>query len=198
MLPANPSWVWQDSGSGADYDVGLWEVLARDHRSMTAATFKARPSYGDAGSSRYWALNKSATANEELRGVAVDMLTIQAFAPRVRLAPDEYYWPSSTQFFLANVHQENGHLVTNQPLGCDSCTDPPVPGRPAAGSDAGARLRGGCPPHPGRPAHPRDGRDLLELLPVQQRQAGVHRLDVALGLRGGYSTFGNHVGTGST
>ena len=55
--------------------------------------------------------------NEELRGVPVDGFTIAAFAPRVWLAAGEYYWPSSTEFFLPNVHEENGHLVTNQPLG---------------------------------------------------------------------------------
>jgi hypothetical protein len=194
VLPANPSWVWQDSGSGADYDVGLWEVLARDHRSMTAATFKARPNYGDAGGSRYWALNKSATANEELRGVAVDALTIQAFAPRVRLAPDEYYWPSSTQFFLANVHEENGHLMTNQPLGCDSCTDPqfldgqrpdqtPVP----VYAEVVHRTQGGQPTHV---------TDVIywNFYPYNNGKRVCIGWMSPWGCVGGYSTFGNHVG----
>ena len=44
VLPANPAWVWEDSGSGADYDLGLWQAAIRDHRAACApSTFVARP-----------------------------------------------------------------------------------------------------------------------------------------------------------
>jgi hypothetical protein len=53
----------------------------------------------------------------------------RAFAPKIWMQVDEHNFPSSTDFFLANVHEEvqnNEHyLVTNQALGCDSCTNPP-------------------------------------------------------------------------
>jgi len=55
------------------------------------------------------------------------------YAPRIWLHQDEAYFPSDVESFLGNTHVEtrpnsdNPHqqfLVTNGPLGCDSCTDP--------------------------------------------------------------------------
>jgi hypothetical protein len=194
LMPANPVWAWQDSGSGADYDLGLWEVAIRDPRSMSPSTFVSRPYYGDPGGNRYWALNKSATSNEELRGGTVDSVVINAFAPRIRMAPGEYYWPSSTQFFLQNVHEENGSLVTNQPLGCDSCTDPQF-------------LDGQQPDQISVPIYaevvprtvngqPTNVTDVIywSFYPYNNGKSVCIGWYSPWGCVGGYSTFGNHVG----
>lgn len=59
-----------------------------------------------------------------MKGVPVDAVTAAWYAPLVWLHRDEYYFPSSVEFFLPNVHESGGYMVTNQALGCDSCTDP--------------------------------------------------------------------------
>lgn len=52
----------------------------------------------------------------------------RAFAPKIWMQVDEHNFPSSVDFFLPNVHettQSGGQFyVTNQGLGCDSCTNP--------------------------------------------------------------------------
>jgi NedA-like, galactose-binding domain/Vacuolar protein sorting-associated protein 62 len=124
VLPANPAYVWDDAGSGADNDVSLSQAEPRDYRGLGLSTFKGQNYHGTPNASRFWVLNKSATANPELMGLPVDAQTALQFAPRVWLHGEEYYFPSSVEHFLANVHVEGNNLVTNQPLGCDSCTDP--------------------------------------------------------------------------
>lgn len=194
VLAANPAWVWDDSGSGAKEDIGVWQAVARDHRGLPVSTFISRPSHGDTGGSRYWVLNKSATSNAELRGLPVDAWTVAAFAPRVWLHPDEAYFPSSTEFHLANVHEENGHLVTNQALGCDSCTDPqfldgqrpnqtPVP----VYAQIIPRTQGG---------QPTNVTDVLywNFYPYNNGKRVCIGWYSPWGCVGGYSTFGNHVG----
>ncbi|WP_199741898.1 Vps62-related protein [Corallococcus sp. CA047B] len=194
VLPANPAWVWDDSGSGANDDIGVWQAVARDHRGLPASTFVSRPSHGDTGGSRYWVLNKSATSNPELRGLPVDAQTVAAFAPRVWLHPDESYFPSSTQFHLANVHEENGHLVTNQALGCDSCTDPQFldgqrPNQTSVPVYAQIipRTQGG---------QPTNVTDVLywNFYPYNNGKRVCIGWYSPWGCVGGYSTFGNHVG----
>ncbi|MCP3097858.1 Vps62-related protein [Myxococcus sp. K15C18031901] len=194
VLPANPAWVWDDSGSGANDDIGVWQAVARDHRGLPASTFVSRPSHGDTGGSRYWVLNKSTTSNAELRGGPVEAWTVAAFAPRVWLHPDEAYFPSSTEFHLANVHEENGHLVTNQPLGCDSCTDPQFldgqrPNQTSVPVYASIipRTQGG---------QPTNVTDVLywTFYPYNNGKRVCIGWYSPWGCVGGYSTFGNHVG----
>jgi hypothetical protein len=52
----------------------------------------------------------------------------EKYAPMVWLHSGESYQPSSVEDFLPNVHDEvvsgEHYYVTNQALGCDSCTDP--------------------------------------------------------------------------
>ncbi|WP_205525767.1 discoidin domain-containing protein [Pyxidicoccus trucidator] len=124
VLPGTPNYVWDDAGSGADFDVNLSQSDPRDYRGLSLSTFKGQNHYGAADPNRFWVLNKSATANPELRGLPTDGQTALQFAPRIWLHSGEYYLPSSVEHFLANVHPDNGYLVTNQALGCDSCTDP--------------------------------------------------------------------------
>ncbi|RKG92696.1 DUF946 domain-containing protein [Corallococcus terminator] len=194
VLPANPAWVWDDKGSGANDDIGVWQAVARDHRGLPASTFVSRPSHGDTGGSRYWVLNKSATSNPELRGLPVDAQAVATFAPRVWLHPEELYFPSSTQFHLANVHEENGHLVTNQALGCDSCTDPQFldgqrPNQTSVPVYAQVipRTQGG---------QPTNVTDVLywNFYPYNNGKRVCIGWYSPWGCVGGYSTFGNHVG----
>ncbi|NVJ27209.1 Vps62-related protein [Myxococcus sp. AM011] len=194
VVSANPSALWNDSGSGANNDVGLWQPLVRDHRGLPATTFVARPSHSDTGGSRYWAINKSATANPELQGLPVSAATAAAFAPRVWMHPGEAYFPSSTEFHLANVHVEGGHQVTNQALGCDSCTDPqfldgqrpnqtPVP----VYAELITRTVNG---------QPTSTTDVVYWMfyPYNNGKRVCIGWYSPWGCVGGYSTFGNHVG----
>jgi hypothetical protein len=52
----------------------------------------------------------------------------RGFAPKIYMQVDEHNFPSSTDFFLPNVHAETRgaeqFYITNQDLGCDSCTNP--------------------------------------------------------------------------
>jgi hypothetical protein len=125
VLSGAPAKIWDDSGSGADDNVGIWETTPHDYRGLPTSTFVARGSFDDnGGSDLYRVLNKSATANEELRGGAVTGLTAAMFAPRVTLDHAETYFPSSASFFLYNVYEDNGFLTTNENLGGANSTDP--------------------------------------------------------------------------
>ncbi|MCY1082512.1 Vps62-related protein [Archangium lansingense] len=194
VLPANPSGLWNDSGSGADYDVGIWQVEPRDHRGLALSTFIARPSHSDTGGNRYWVINKSATANVEFKGTPVDAVTAALFAPLIWLHGEEYYFPSSIGFFLPNVHESNGYMVTNQALGCDSCTDPQfLDGqRPNTTSvpiyaEIINRTQGG---------QPTNITDIVywTFYPYNNGKRVCIGWYSPWGCVGGYSTFGNHVG----
>ncbi|NTX01026.1 Vps62-related protein [Myxococcus sp. CA040A] len=124
VLPASPAWLWDDRGSSAYRDGTVFQANATDHRSLTASSMVGQVGYGAANASLFWALNKSALANAELQGAPVDDLTVLQYAPLVWLHPDEYYWPSSAEFFLANVTPVGYFMETREPLGCASCTDP--------------------------------------------------------------------------
>jgi hypothetical protein len=195
VLPANIGWVWDDSGSGADNDITLWQANARDHRGLTASTLVGQGYYGDPNGGRFWALNKSALANEELQGGVVDELTALQYAPRIWLHHGESYWPSSTGFFLPNMHESGTHLWTNQPLGCDSCTDPQF-------------LNGQRPDQTHVPVYAQIVTRTQDGVPTNITDIiywtfypynNGKRVCIGLytdwgGCFGGYSTFGNHVG----
>jgi hypothetical protein len=77
-----------------------------------------------------------ATANDDhslLHALAYPTSNIEdlarAFAPRIWLHGEEAFFPSSVDDFLPYVHTESRtdgqYYVTNQALGCDSCTEPP-------------------------------------------------------------------------
>ncbi|NMO22241.1 Vps62-related protein [Pyxidicoccus fallax] len=194
VLPAAANWLWNDSGSGSDNDIGVWQVDPRDHRGLSLSTFKGQGNYDGPDGRRFWTLNKSALANPEMAGLPVDGQTALQFAPRVWLHPEEYYLPSSVEHFLANVHEENGHLVTNQPLGCDSCTDP-------------AFLDGVRPDQAHVPMYaevvhrtvdgqPTNVSDIIywNFYPYNNGKRVCIGWYSPWGCVGGYSTFGNHVG----
>ncbi|PTL80356.1 hypothetical protein DAT35_30135 [Vitiosangium sp. GDMCC 1.1324] len=194
VLPANPSGLWNDSGSGADYDVGIWQVEPRDPRGLALSTFIARPSHTDTGGNRYWVLNKSALANPEMKGVPVDAVTVSQYAPLVWLHSEEYYFPSSVEFFLPNVHESGGYMVTNQALGCDSCTDPqfldgqrPDTTQVPVYAEIVNRTQGG---------QPTNITDIVywTFYPYNNGKRVCIGWYSPWGCVGGYSTFGNHVG----
>lgn len=124
VLPASPAWLWDDQGSHGYSDGTVFQANPIDHRTLTVSSMVGQVGYGGANASLFWALNKSALANPELQGAPVDDLTVLQYAPMVWLHPDEYYWPSSAEFFLANVKPVGYYLETKEPLGCASCTDP--------------------------------------------------------------------------
>ncbi|WP_224369081.1 Vps62-related protein [Hyalangium versicolor] len=195
VLPANSGWVWNDSGSGAENDLTLWQADARDHRSLTASTMVGQGSYGNANGGRFWALNKSALGNAELQGGFVDELSALQYAPRIWLHNEESYWPSSTGFFLPNMHKDGTHLWTNQPLGCDSCTDPqfldgqrPDQTYVPVYAQIVTRTQGGA---------PTNITDIIywTFYPYNNGKRVCIGIYInGVGCVGGYSTFGNHVG----
>lgn len=133
--------------------------------------------------------------------VCTDSLA-QRYAPYVWLHPGDVYMPSSVETFLANTHQEppgdvtnpNAYLVTNQALGCDSCTDPafldgvspwqadvPVYAEVVNRTDNGA---------------PTNVTDVIYWMfyPYNNGKRVCIGVYTSFGCIGGYSTFGNHVG----
>ncbi len=195
VVPGNPVYVWDDNGSGADFDVNLSQAEPLDHRGLSLSTFKGQGYYGAADPSRFWVLNKSATVTPEFMGLPVDGQTAIQYAPRIWLHGDEYYFPSSVEFFQANTHVEGNHLVTNESLGCDSCTDP-------------AFLDGQRPNQVHVPMYaelvrrtqngqPTNITDIIywAFFPYNNgKRVCIGAYVDGIGCIGGYSTFGNHVG----
>ncbi|MGQ0839988.1 Vps62-related protein [Actinokineospora sp.] len=194
-LPGAPGKEWDDSGSGANDDVSLWQSNPADHRGLSPSTFIARQGHGDSGGAqRYRVINKTLTGMRALSGAAVTVATARAFAPRVWLHPAEYYFPSPVESFLDNVHESNGYLVTNQALGCDSCTEPafldgvrPNSTAVSAYAEVIHRTDNGV---------PTDVTDIIYWMfyPYNNGKRVCIGLMSPAGCLGGYSTFGNHVG----
>jgi len=194
-VPGKPAKVWDDSGSGADHDAGLWQSDPRDHLGLPPSTFVARPSHGDpGGDARYRVLNKRLTDAPVLAGRPVDATVTRLLAPRVRLHPQERFFPSSAQFHLANVHESGGYLVTNEPLGCDDCTGPafldgqrPDQVPVSAYAEIVPRTEGGA---------PTNVTDVFYwfFYPYNQGKQVCIGLDTPAGCAGEYERFGNHVG----
>ncbi|MCY1015348.1 discoidin domain-containing protein [Pyxidicoccus sp. MSG2] len=195
VLPGTSTYVWDDAGSHAKYNVNLSQVDPKEHRGLSLSTFKGQQHYGPSDLSRFWVLNKSATANPELRGLPVDGQTAIQFAPRIWLDGAESYFPSSVEYFLANVRDRDGYLVTKEHLDCDSCTNPPF-------------LKGQNPEQKHVPLYvevvhrtqgdkPTNITDLIywTVYPYNNgKRVCLGLYDYWIGCMGEYSTFGNHVG----
>ncbi|MEC3978743.1 Vps62-related protein [Amycolatopsis sp. H20-H5] len=190
-----PGKEWDDSGSGAHHDVSFWQANPVDHLGLSPSTFVARGGHDDnGGGQRYRVIDKTRTDVPALSGQPVTLATAGEFAPRVRLHPAEYYFPSTAEFHLGNVHQSNGYLVTNQALGCDSCTDPAFlngmrPGSAAVSAYAEVVHR----TDKGRPTEVTDVVYWM-FYPYNSGKRVCVGLMSRWGCVGGYSTFGNHVG----
>lgn len=193
VLHGKGTFVWNDSGTGSDRDGSIWSINASDYRGQSVGAFIAQPNYTLGG--EYWAINMSA-----LNGVQIGDVTAwhaAEYAPRVYLSGQEKYFPDAVEPFLANTHEEthNGrvHLVTNQALGCDSCTDP-------------AFLDGKNPAEASVPVYtfivpkPVVGPNVTDVVyffwsPYNNgKRICIGAYIDGLGCIGGYSTFGNHVG----
>ncbi|WP_431419222.1 Vps62-related protein [Actinokineospora sp.] len=194
-LPGVAGKEWDDSGSGADDDVSLWQSDPADYRGLSTSTFVARQGHSDSGGAqRYRVINKTLTREPALSGSPVTTATARAFAPRVWMHPGESYFPSSVEFHLSNVHESKGYLVTNQALGCDSCTDPAFldgvrPNSAAVSTYAEVvhRTDNGV---------PTNVTDIVYWMfyPYNDGKRVCIGLMSPSGCIGGFSTFGNHVG----
>ncbi|APR78538.1 Hypothetical protein A7982_03885 [Minicystis rosea] len=121
------------------------------------------------------------------------------YAPKIWLHGEESYFPSSTDAFLPNVHEEEQggthYYVTNQSLGCDSCTDPlfldgqnPSQSRVPVYAEIVNRTQNG---------QATNVTDVIywAFYPYNNgKRVCVGVYQEPLGCLGGYSTFGNHVG----
>ncbi|MEU6800303.1 Vps62-related protein [Streptomyces neyagawaensis] len=120
------------------------------------------------------------------------------YAPRIWLQSAEDYFPSSVEWSLENTHIEthgdDQFYVTNEPLGCDSCTNPGF-------------LSGQRPDHDDVPAYAEvvhrteNGRatNITDIIywtfyPYNNGKRVCIGWQSPFGCVGGYSTFGNHVG----
>jgi len=120
--------------------------------------------------------------------------TVINYAPIVNLHVNEKFFPSSVEFFLEYVHEQNGHLVTNQALhhpsddslqffqGQSTTTQPPVYAITVPKPNIGANIY--------------DVHYFFFYPYNRGKNVCVGRFVKAggVGCIGGYSTFGNHVG----
>lgn len=128
--------VWDDTGSGADDDAGVWQasVVSGDEAGLAANTFITRQSH-HVGSQQFFVLDKAKidglgfnqgpVTDDDWRALA------SQFAPRVYLHGDEsffpssvpYHAPSSSPFYGDNndITVSNNFLTT--PLDCAICTN---------------------------------------------------------------------------
>lgn len=183
--------VWDDSGSGADWDLGIWRAVSVGSKGLALNTFSGNRSHGDTGGDRYWVLNKD-RINEPGFGLPADAEELaRRYAPRVWMHADESYFPSSVEWFFDHTQLDPGdnRYVTNEALGCPSCTDP-------------AFLDGQSPATESVPAYtmivPKgDGvTDIVYWMfyPYNRGKRVCIGVYTPLGCVGGYSTFGHHVG----
>ncbi|MCP3102318.1 Vps62-related protein [Myxococcus sp. K15C18031901] len=120
--------VWDDAGAkGAKSSVTLLEARTDVPQALYTSTLSAVAGRYLPGLPlpKVWALNRSALDNPEFSGGFVDDYAVIQFAPRVWLHSDEFFLPSTTEYFLENTQEVGGHLTTRIPLGCDDCTNPP-------------------------------------------------------------------------
>jgi hypothetical protein len=193
VLHGKGTWTWNDGGTGSNNDATIWRIEASDYRGQSVGAFIATPNYVLGG--EYWAINMSA-----LNGVQIGDVTewhAAEYAPRVHMSALETYFPDAVEPFLENTHEETHsgrvHLVTNQALGCDSCTDP-------------AFLDGQNPALASVPVYaiivpkPVVGDKVTDIVyffwsPYNNgKRICIGAYIDGIGCIGGYSTFGNHVG----
>lgn len=136
LLPATARPVWNDSGSGADYDVGVWTASTSNSKALTAGLFISTGSHSNNGGALYWALNKD-RINSIGYGIASDLFTLATtYGPKIWMHHDEEYFASSVPFFMENMYDNGTRLVTNESLGCDDCTAPSfLDGEPLIGGN---------------------------------------------------------------
>ncbi len=118
--------VWDDSGSGASWDAGVWQAQpqAGQGEALLADTFISRRSHS-VGDQKFYLLNKKyvqglgfstrPTTKEDWE------LMAQKFAPQIYLHPNEKFFPGDVDTFLANTaihtYTAGDFRETNAPLG---------------------------------------------------------------------------------
>ncbi|APR82432.1 Endo-1,4-beta-xylanase [Minicystis rosea] len=180
LWQADGNYLLQNAGTGKCFDV--YGGYTTDGTAVTQ--------YDCAG----YATNQHFGVHRQIH----DALALR-YAPKIWLHSEESYWPSSVELALANTHQETysgqTYLVTNQALGCPSCTDP-------------AYLTGQNPSQATVPAYaeivnrtsngqPTNTTDIIYWMfyPYNNgKRVCIGSMVPYIGCIGGYSTFGNHVG----
>ena len=119
--------VWSDDGiRGSRMKVTMLEQSPQEARALYTSNLNgASGHFLPTLLPPIWALNRSAVDSPEFAGGFVDDYAVLQFAPRVWLHSQENFLPSTTEYFLENVVEYEGHLTTRQPLGCEDCTNPP-------------------------------------------------------------------------
>lgn len=189
VLRGSASKVWDDSGSGANWNLGLWNSTAQNTKGLATGTFKGSRHHHNTGGDRFWVLNKD-RINEPGMGLPADPAELALrYAPRVFLHSDESCFPSSVEWFQQHTHIQGGRYVTDQALGCDSCTEPVF-------------LDGKHPNHEVAPTYAMivpKGNQITDIVywmfyPYNNGKRVCIGWYSPWGCVGGYSTFGNHVG----
>lgn len=128
-----------------------------------------------------------------------DVALARRYAPRVWLAQGESYFPSSVEWHLNQTHVENRSgqqfLVTNQALGCDSCTEPSfLDGQRPGQHDVPVYAEVAHRTDAGRPTNVTDIMYWMFYPYNNGKRVCIGLYIPVIGCAGGYSTFGNHVG----
>jgi len=119
-------WVWDDSNSGARWDASVYQTVPKDNvLGLSPNTFITRRSHSPPDISKFKVLDwKRINLNAD----PINLELAQRYAPKIYLHSQEKYFPSSVEFFTDQTNiQDIGnqkYMVTNQPLGCATCTDP--------------------------------------------------------------------------
>jgi len=120
--------IWDDSGSGADDDFGVWRAIPHsgDENAMPVNTIITRQSH-DSGNLTFPMLNKDFI---EGWGFATDPSTdweqtAEAFAPKINLHPNEQWFPSTVDSFInnTNVVSDGGQEYRHANISCATCYD---------------------------------------------------------------------------
>ncbi|WDE03225.1 Vps62-related protein [Thalassomonas viridans] len=128
--------IWDDSGSGADDDAGVWQATpaSGDEAGLAVNTFISRGSH-NVGGQQFFVLDK-----QKLPGLGFSQqpssdadwaALAKSFAPLVYLHQDDEFLPSSVPHFTpntspfsgynGNITDNNGYLTTG--LSCAICTN---------------------------------------------------------------------------
>ncbi|MCP4136016.1 MAG: Vps62-related protein [bacterium] len=122
--------VWDDSGSGADDDAGIWEAVpfTGDEHGLPTNTFISRESHS-AGSEQFSVLNKNYIEGMGFASVPSSTADWEAlaskFAPIVYMHSNEEFFPSDVEYHLANTTVQNngGTDYLTAAISCANCTN---------------------------------------------------------------------------
>uniref|UniRef100_A0A7S4W2V0 LNR domain-containing protein n=1 Tax=Ditylum brightwellii TaxID=49249 RepID=A0A7S4W2V0_9STRA len=200
LQAADRTWVWNDRGSGAHWDASVYQATPNENiPALAANTFITARSHNPPDSSKFkvldWKCIEGVGFNADAQTVGIEIA--QQYAPKIYLHSEEKYFPSSVEFFEAETTvqkiNDEPFKVTNQGLGCSTCTEPAF---------LDGQKPGGVPIYSiavpkGLTDEDLEVVDLVYYLFFPYNAGkdiciGVHI--PYFGCAGGYSNFGNHVG----